>query len=105
MWVALEPFLTPILGIALALGIIGLMFGSDKGRKAFAQGLSNWVGGAVDVVVPILNGVEGGLAPIARAFVQSFRTTGPGLLDIFKDPASELALKSWLATELALLET
>jgi hypothetical protein len=78
---------------------------ATRGRNMLAKFLSNYISGAIDEAIPLLSSLEGLLAPIARAFVNSSKTTGPGLFSILKDPAANIALQSWLATELALLKT
>src|ERR1700726_919287 len=104
MWAALEPFLTPILGIALALGTIGLIFGSDKGRKAFTQALTNLMGAFFDVMVPVLTAFESTFFPVARAFVNSLNANGGPLLNIFRDSASLIARNSFTDMETKLKE-
>jgi hypothetical protein len=91
----LIPFLDIIMGIALSLGIISLIFSSDKGRAAFSKALSNLVGGAFDVILPVLSGLEGGLAPMVKGFVDALNAHSKELSDIVKQPAADLASKAF----------
>jgi len=91
MWVALEPFLTPILGIALALGIVGILFASDKGRAKFTQYLANYVGGALDLAAFILTQVENTLEPVVQAFAAGISANGGKLKADIEDPLKVFA--------------
>jgi hypothetical protein len=62
----------------------------------FIRGL---ISGALDLTVPLLNELEGDLAPIGSAFVQSLNTHGAGLLNIFRDPASLVARTAFTDVE------
>lgn len=87
----LIPILDVLLGIGLALGFIGLIFGSDKGRKAFSQALSNLIGGAIDIAVPVLNGVAPALTPVLQGYADAFKNFGPAMRDTVAGPIGDLA--------------
>lgn len=87
-----------ILIVGGAVAVFELLF-DPKGKQKVANFVANFVGGALGIAVPLLNELEGQLAPIGSAFVNSLNATGGGLLNIFRDPAAAIALTAFTDVE------
>lgn len=98
--VAVAEAILALLGI---LSAIGLIF-TSAGRKNLSHFLTNLIGGALEIAVPLLSELEGDLTPIAQAFTDSIHAHGGGLLNIFRDPAAAVARDAFTNTEKAMMD-
>ena len=86
MWITIAEAILAILGILSALALIF----TPAGRKNLSNFITNIVGGALDVAIPLLEGLSPSLQAVLQGYVDAFEKLGPLMRDTVATPVGNL---------------
>lgn len=95
--------LVKVLGVlAVILGVLDLLF-DPKGKERVGHLISNIVGGALSVAIPLLGGLEKDLQSVVKAFVAGFQGFGPQIRSEIEGPVTAFVQGEFNTAEANLL--